>query len=79
MPFLVEAKSAGDATNTTKRRKEEAQKFRQLQEKYGPSTRFTRFMLYLCVKISCLGRLACGMIGMTDGNSSAAAQTGGVT
>ena len=45
MPLLIEAKSAGDATNTNKRRKEEAQKFRQLKEKYGPST---RFMLYLC-------------------------------
>lgn len=45
MPFLIEAKSAGDATNTNKRRKEEAQKFRQLKEKYGSGT---RFMLYLC-------------------------------
>lgn len=45
MPLLIEAKSAGDATNTNKRRKEEAQKFRQLKEKYGNST---KFMLYLC-------------------------------
>jgi hypothetical protein len=45
MPLLIEAKSAGDATNTNKRRKEEAQKFRQLKEKYGNST---QFMLYLC-------------------------------
>jgi len=45
MPLLIEAKSAGDATNTNKRRKEEAQKFRQLKEKYGRST---QFMLYLC-------------------------------
>lgn len=45
MPLLIEAKSAGDATNTNKRRKEEAQKFRQLKEKYGSST---RFMLFLC-------------------------------
>lgn len=45
MPLLIEAKSAGDATNTNKRRKEEAQKYRQLKEKYGSST---QFMLYLC-------------------------------
>jgi hypothetical protein len=45
MPLLIEAKSAGDATNTNKRRKEEAQKFRQLKDKYGKST---QFMLYLC-------------------------------
>jgi type I restriction-modification system DNA methylase subunit len=45
MPLLIEAKSAGDSTNTNKRRKEEAQKFRQLKEKYGNST---QFMLYLC-------------------------------
>ncbi len=45
LPVLIEAKSAGDATNTNKRRKEEAQKFRQLKERYGNSV---KFMLYLC-------------------------------
>lgn len=44
-PILIEAKSAGDATNTNKRRKEEAQKFRQLKERYGDSV---KFLLYLC-------------------------------
>ena len=45
MPLLLEAKSAGDATNTNKRRKEEAQKFTQLKERYGPDV---RFVLLLC-------------------------------
>jgi hypothetical protein len=45
LPVLIEAKSAGDATNTNKRRKEEAQKLRQLQERYGASV---KFLLYLC-------------------------------
>lgn len=45
MPVLIEAKSAGDATNTNKRRKEEAQKFRQLKERYGGSV---TFLLFLC-------------------------------
>jgi len=45
LPVLIEAKSAGDATNTNKRRKEEAQKFRQLRERYGDSV---QFVLYLC-------------------------------
>jgi len=44
-PVLIEAKSAGDATNTNKRRKEEAQKFRQLRERYGSSV---TFLLFLC-------------------------------
>lgn len=44
-PILIEAKSAGDATNTNKRRKEEAQKFHQLKERYGDNV---RFLLYLC-------------------------------
>ena len=35
MPLLIEAKSAGDETNTNKRRKEEAQKFAQLKNSYG--------------------------------------------
>lgn len=45
LPVLIEAKSAGDATNTNKRRKEEAQKFRQLKDRYGDAV---KFMLYLC-------------------------------
>lgn len=45
LPVLIEAKSAGDATNTNKRRKEEAQKFRQLKDKYGDDV---KFLLYLC-------------------------------
>ena len=44
-PILIEAKSAGDATNTNKRRKEEAQKFRQLKDRYGSSV---KFLLFLC-------------------------------
>lgn len=35
MPLLIEAKSAGDFTNTNKRRKEEATKIRQLRATYG--------------------------------------------
>lgn len=35
MPLLIEAKSAGDETNTNKRRKEEAQKVHQLRAFYG--------------------------------------------
>mgnify|MGYP002785486816 CR=1 FL=1 len=34
-PMLVEAKSAGDFTNVNKRKKEEAQKMRQLRATYG--------------------------------------------
>lgn len=45
MPLLLEAKSAGDFTNTNKRRKEEAQKIRQLRERYGKDV---RFLLLLC-------------------------------
>lgn len=44
-PLLMEAKSAGDFTNTNKRRKEEAQKYTQLKAKYGPDV---RFVLFLC-------------------------------
>lgn len=44
-PLLVEAKSAGDFTNTNKRRKEEAQKVRQLKDTYGNEI---RFILFLC-------------------------------
>ncbi len=44
LPILVEAKSAGDATNTNKRRKEEAQKFNQLKKQFGKIP----FVLFLC-------------------------------
>ncbi len=45
LPILIEAKSAGDFTNTNKRRKEEATKIHQLQETYGRSV---TFVLFLC-------------------------------
>lgn len=45
LPVLIEAKSAGDATNTNKRRKEEAQKLHQLKQRYGDDV---VFILYLC-------------------------------
>jgi len=45
LPLLVEAKSAGDFTNTNKRRKEEAIKISQLRKKYGNDT---QFILFLC-------------------------------
>ncbi|HRJ40472.1 MAG: XamI family restriction endonuclease [Caldilineaceae bacterium] len=45
MPLLIEAKSAGDFTNTNKRRKEEATKIAQLRHTYGQET---RFVLFLC-------------------------------
>jgi hypothetical protein len=45
MPILIEAKSAGDFTNTNKRRKEEATKIHQLQEAYGENV---PFVLFLC-------------------------------
>jgi hypothetical protein len=45
LPILVEAKSAGDATNTNKRRKEEAQKFTQLKHKFGKGI---KYVLFLC-------------------------------
>ncbi len=44
-PLLIEAKSAGDFTNTNKRRKEEATKFFQLKRTYGNNV---RFVLFLC-------------------------------
>ena len=43
-PLLIEAKSAGDFTNTNKRRKEEATKVSQLRSTYGESIRFTLFL-----------------------------------
>lgn len=45
LPILIEAKSAGDFTNTNKRRKEEATKIHQLQAAYGSSV---VFILFLC-------------------------------
>lgn len=45
MPLLVECKSAGDFTNTNKRRKEEAQKIEQLRATYGKDI---DFVLFLC-------------------------------
>lgn len=45
LPILIECKSAGDFTNTNKRRKEEAQKMAQLRHTYGEDI---IFCLYLC-------------------------------
>jgi hypothetical protein len=45
LPILIEAKSAGDFTNTNKRRKEEATKIHQLQATFGEDV---RFVLFLC-------------------------------
>ncbi len=43
-PLLIEAKSAGDFTNTNKRRKEEVAKISQLQRYYGINIRFIMFL-----------------------------------
>lgn len=43
-PLLIEAKSAGDFTNTNKRRKEEATKAAQLRNSYGNSVRYALFL-----------------------------------
>lgn len=45
LPILIEAKSAGDFTNTNKRRKEEATKIHQLQATFGTSV---SYILFLC-------------------------------
>ena len=45
LPILIEAKSAGDFTNTNKRRKEEATKIHQLQACYAKDV---CFVLFLC-------------------------------
>jgi hypothetical protein len=45
LPILVEAKSAGDFTNTNKRRKEEATKIHQLQASYSKDV---CLILFLC-------------------------------
>lgn len=44
-PLLIEAKSAGDFTNTNKRRKEEATKIAQLRATYGEQL---ELVLFLC-------------------------------
>jgi len=44
-PVLIEAKSAGDVTNTNKRRKEEAQKVAQLKARFGDKA---TLILLLC-------------------------------
>jgi len=44
MPILIEAKSAGDFTNTNKRRKEEGMKVHQLRDTYGENTELTLFL-----------------------------------
>jgi hypothetical protein len=43
-PILIEAKSAGDFTNTNKRRKEEAVKIQQLRKTYGNKITFDLFL-----------------------------------
>lgn len=45
LPLLIECKSAGDFTNTNKRRKEEAAKVAQLRATYGKKV---EFILFLC-------------------------------
>ncbi len=45
LPLLIEAKSAGDFTNTNKRRKEEAVKIAQLRRRFGDKV---RYILFLC-------------------------------
>ena len=45
LPFLIEAKSAGDFTNVNKRRKEEATKIHQLKNTFGEKV---VFVLFLC-------------------------------
>ncbi|OGR23409.1 MAG: restriction endonuclease [Desulfuromonadaceae bacterium GWB2_53_15] len=44
LPILFEAKSAGDFTNTNKRRKEEAVKMNQLRKAYGKKVQFNLFL-----------------------------------
>ena len=45
MPIFFEAKSAGDFTNTNKRRKEEARKMSQLRAHFGKDV---EYVLFLC-------------------------------
>ena len=44
LPIMVEAKSAGDFTNTNKRRKEEAKKISQLKATYGKDICYVVFL-----------------------------------
>lgn len=44
LPIFFEAKSAGDFTNTNKRRKEEAVKISQLRSTYGSKVKFNLFL-----------------------------------
>ena len=44
LPIFFEAKSAGDFTNTNKRRKEEAIKMAQMRTTYGKRARFNLFL-----------------------------------
>lgn len=44
LPVFIEAKSAGDFTNTNKRRKEEAAKMHQLRSTYGADVQFNLFL-----------------------------------
>lgn len=48
LPIFIEAKSAGDFTNTNKRRKEEAVKMSQLRSTYEKKDAPVRFNLFLC-------------------------------
>jgi hypothetical protein len=45
LPVMIEAKSAGDFTNTNKRRKEEATKIGQLKKMHGETV---QYILFLC-------------------------------
>lgn len=54
LPIMVECKSAGDFTNTNKRRKEEAVKMAQLRNTYGNDV---AYVLFLC------GYFDCGYLG----------------
>ena len=45
LPIMVEAKSAGDFTNTNKRRKEEAKKISQLKVTFGEDV---CYIVFLC-------------------------------
>ena len=44
VPLLIEAKSAGDYTNTNKRRKEESDKLVHLQRTYGKKVPYLLFL-----------------------------------
>jgi hypothetical protein len=68
-PLLIEAKSAGDFTNTNKRRKEEAVKIQQLRKTYGDKITFDLFLCgyfdsgYLGMKQRKV-LIGCGSIGL---------------